>query len=190
MILLFLAGGLALIGVYKPDSMGRLGQYFTNIEISREYIPLYKDFEKEAGIWIMDGFFRGKIIPGYTHECSWIVQDKKFGCRSDQQITNNLPTPTLIIDQIVLHTVDPVKFLKGKPGSLCLEYDVWLGGNAKIVTFHVGYSVFTDKDGDRFIERKIDGWMNNLGQDDILETRILPALAAENAAIEKHLTYH
>ena len=159
----------------------------TNVVISTVDTPLYKDIETEAGTLIMDGFFRGKIIPGYTHESSWIVQDKKMACRSDEQIANNLPEPTLIIDQIVHHTVDSAKFLEGKPGSLCLEYDVWGGGEAKIFTFHVEYSIFTSEDGKRFLERKVDSWANNSGQDALLEAMILPLFAVENAAIGKYL---
>jgi hypothetical protein len=159
----------------------------TNVVISTEYIPLYKDIEKEVGFLIMDGFFRGKIIPGYTHECSWIVHGKKMACISDDHIALNLPEPTVIIDQIVQHTVDPAKFLEGKPGSLCLECDVWIGGEAKLATFHVEYRIFTSGDGKRFVQRKVDTWVNNSGQDDILEAHVLPLFAVENAAIERHL---
>jgi hypothetical protein len=60
----------------------------TNIVISRDDISLPKAIEKEAGTLILDGFFRGKIIPGYTNECSRIVRDKKMACRSDVQIAN------------------------------------------------------------------------------------------------------
>jgi hypothetical protein len=81
----------------------------TKIVISREDIPLPKDIEKEAGTLIMDGFFRGKIIPGYTHECSWIFRDKKMACRSEEQIANPLTEPAVIIDQIVQQTPFPLQ---------------------------------------------------------------------------------
>lgn len=110
-----------------------------------------------------------------------------MACRSDEEIANNLPEPSLIFDQIIHHTVDPAKFSEGKPGSLCLEFDIWLGGEAKSATFHEQYSVYTSEDGKRFVERIIDRWVNISEPDDILEAFMLPYIAMENAAIEKLL---
>jgi hypothetical protein len=159
----------------------------TNIVISRDDISLPKAIEKEAGTLILDGFFRGKIIPGYTNECSRIIRDKKWPADPTYRSQTPIWASCDHWPHHSAHPFSPAKFLEGKPGSLCLECDVWVGKEANIATLYVEYSIFTSEDWKRFVQRKVDSWVNNSGQDDILETMILPLFAVEKAAIGKHL---